>query len=580
MSLLPGLAAALPDPVPKRWVVAASGGADSQYLAFSLSRLAAQYQASLCLVHLNHGLRGADSDLDEALVSDFTQSLGLELVQRQAPLAPGENLQAEARRLRREVLLEVAGEEGQIFLGHHAADQRENLLAGLLKGKPPWAISLMRPLKGQWSRPMLKLEPQLIRARLKAEEIPFRDDQSNLDPMRYERNWLRHRVLPGIMQHPEGQALLDRLLAGCLNLQDSLHQQVMELIEQLDLQQSAGVASLERKAALHYHILIHELALRRVAGKLALWGRDPSRKHLERMVELWRKGQTGSRVPTGSRSEMSLGRERVWFHSSRPVPLVRLIWPTAGGPLVERSLRPADRLKGKLLADLLGEKGASPWEKHCQRVIQSLDGQILAARGLIDQDETEPSIIENGKTMSLRIENMTFDVLIDRQRIAERTRELAAQINRDYEGKNPILIIVLNGGFIFGADLMKELNIPCEVDFIKLSSYGDEMTTSGEVKMKKDYDSLVSGRHIIVVEDIVDSGLSLSFLKKKFSMQEPAGVRFATLLHKPENSRLDFELDYVGFEIGPEFVIGYGLDYKQNYRNLPEIYVRVDGRDE
>jgi hypoxanthine phosphoribosyltransferase len=180
----------------------------------------------------------------------------------------------------------------------------------------------------------------------------------------------------------------------------------------------------------------------------------------------------------------------------------------------------------------------------------------------------------------LTIENMDFAVLIDAERIRERVRELGSQISRDYKGLNPILMIVLNGGFIFAADLMRQLEMPCEVDFIKISSYGDELSSSGEVKMKKDYDSLVSGRHLLVIEDIVDSGLSLSFLKQKFELQHPASVKFATLLHKPDNSTLDFSLDYVGFEIGPEFVIGYGLDYKQNWRNLPAIHVRVDGREE
>jgi len=181
--------------------------------------------------------------------------------------------------------------------------------------------------------------------------------------------------------------------------------------------------------------------------------------------------------------------------------------------------------------------------------------------------------------MPLTIDKMSFDVLIDRTRIHERVRELGEQVSRDYEGKNPILMIVLNGGFVFGADLLRVITVPCEVDFIKISSYGDELSTSGEVKMKKDYDSLVAGRHILVVEDIVDSGLSVSFLKQKFSLQAPASVAFATLLHKPDNSRLSFTLDYVGFEIGPEFVIGYGLDFRQNWRNLPEILVRVDGRN-
>ncbi len=181
--------------------------------------------------------------------------------------------------------------------------------------------------------------------------------------------------------------------------------------------------------------------------------------------------------------------------------------------------------------------------------------------------------------MPISIDKMSFDVLISTEQIQERVRELGERISQDYEGLNPILMVVLNGGFVFASDLMRAIRIPCEVDFIKISSYGDELHTSGEVKMKKDYDSLVGGRHLIVVEDIVDSGLSVSFLKQKFSMQAPASVRFATLLHKPENSSLGFDLDYVGFPIGPEFVIGYGLDYKQNWRNLPAIYVRVDGRE-
>lgn len=181
--------------------------------------------------------------------------------------------------------------------------------------------------------------------------------------------------------------------------------------------------------------------------------------------------------------------------------------------------------------------------------------------------------------MPISIDKMSFDVLISTEQIQERVRELGERISQDYEGMNPILMVVLNGGFVFASDLMRAIRIPCEVDFIKISSYGDELHTSGEVKMKKDYDSLVGGRHLIVVEDIVDSGLSISFLKQKFSMQAPASVRFATLLHKPENSSLGFDLDYVGFPIGPEFVIGYGLDYKQNWRNLPAIYVRVDGRE-
>ncbi len=176
----------------------------------------------------------------------------------------------------------------------------------------------------------------------------------------------------------------------------------------------------------------------------------------------------------------------------------------------------------------------------------------------------------------LTIDNMSFEILLERERIQERVRELAAEITRDYREKNPILMGVLNGGFIFTADLMRSLDFPCEVDFIKISSYGDDMSSSGEVKMKKDYDSLVMDRHILVVEDIVDSGLSVAFLKQKFELQQISSFSVVTLLHKPENSKLEFDLEYVGFEIGQEFVVGYGLDYQQNWRNLHDIYVRVE----
>ncbi len=174
----------------------------------------------------------------------------------------------------------------------------------------------------------------------------------------------------------------------------------------------------------------------------------------------------------------------------------------------------------------------------------------------------------------VHVDNMTFQVLFSPEEIRQRVQELGAEISRRYDGLNPILMVVLNGSFIFASDLMRSLDIACEVDFIKISSYGNEMTSSGEIKMKKDYDALVKGRHLLVIEDIVDSGLSLQFLKRKFELQDPSSVAFVTLLHKPENSRLDFKLDFVGFDIGSEFVLGYGLDYQQNWRNLPAVYVR------
>ncbi len=166
-----------------------------------------------------------------------------------------------------------------------------------------------------------------------------------------------------------------------------------------------------------------------------------------------------------------------------------------------------------------------------------------------------------------------FRTLIDRETLNRRVVEMGRQITKEYSGKQPIIIGVLNGAFLFMADLIRHIELDLEVDFIKISSYGDEKLSSGKVMMLKDINAEIKGRHILVVEDIVDTGLSIQFLREKFSQLAPASLRFATLLYKKQNVRVEVQLDYVGFEIPDEFVIGYGLDYKQILRNLPAVFV-------
>jgi len=163
--------------------------------------------------------------------------------------------------------------------------------------------------------------------------------------------------------------------------------------------------------------------------------------------------------------------------------------------------------------------------------------------------------------------------LISEEKIKQRVKELARQLSEDYKGKTPILMGVLNGAFIFLADLIREMTIDCEVDFVKISSYGGGRVSSGFIKSKKGFDSDVDGRHVIVVEDIADSGRSIKFLEKMFAGTKPASLKFVSLLLKEDNAVVDFELDYVGFNIPTEFVVGYGLDYDQKDRNLRSIYV-------
>ncbi len=171
------------------------------------------------------------------------------------------------------------------------------------------------------------------------------------------------------------------------------------------------------------------------------------------------------------------------------------------------------------------------------------------------------------------VHDNAFRVLISKEELRERIRELGRQITADYRGKEPIMIGVLNGSFVFIADLVRAIELDLEIDFLKISSYGNELTSSGRVQMLKDINADIEGRHVLIVEDIVDTGLSIKFLEEKLSALKPASLKFVTLLIKREIAKVDFDIDYVGFEIPNEFVIGYGLDHKQILRNLPAIYV-------
>jgi hypoxanthine phosphoribosyltransferase len=180
----------------------------------------------------------------------------------------------------------------------------------------------------------------------------------------------------------------------------------------------------------------------------------------------------------------------------------------------------------------------------------------------------------------MKIADLTFEPLIDEEEIAKRINLLGEQLNADYEGKTPIFIGILNGSFLFLADLIKQIDIPCEVTFTKLASYYGGTTSSRKIREDIDLSVNISGRHVVVVEDIVDTGNTLGYLLEKLKLYMPASVRVCSLLLKPGKLETSIEeLRYVGFEIENEFVVGYGLDYKELGRNLKEIYRLVSSGD-
>ena len=162
-------------------------------------------------------------------------------------------------------------------------------------------------------------------------------------------------------------------------------------------------------------------------------------------------------------------------------------------------------------------------------------------------------------------------VLFTEEELKQRVKEIARRIDADYAGKEPLLISVLRGSFVFMADLVREITLPCTVDFMAVSSYGGGTTSSGQVKIVKDLSEQIEGKDVLVVEDILDSGNTLSYLLKLLEARHPASIRLCTLLDKPERRTKPVAVQYTGFTIPDEFVVGYGLDYDEKYRNLPYI---------
>ncbi len=173
--------------------------------------------------------------------------------------------------------------------------------------------------------------------------------------------------------------------------------------------------------------------------------------------------------------------------------------------------------------------------------------------------------------MAEQRDELIGDVLVTADELRARIAELGKEIAEDYEGKNPLLIAVLKGAFIFMADLARAIDVPVEVDFMAVSSYGASTRSSGVVRIVKDLDIDLADRHVIIVEDIIDSGLTLRYLRKTLRARQPASLEVCALFVREGNQEADVDLRYIGFRIPPAFVIGYGLDVAERYRNLPDI---------
>ncbi len=165
------------------------------------------------------------------------------------------------------------------------------------------------------------------------------------------------------------------------------------------------------------------------------------------------------------------------------------------------------------------------------------------------------------------------EVLIPSSEIQEKVAEIGERITRDYKGERPLLVGILRGAVVVLGDLMRRIDLPCELDFMDISSYGTGTSSSGVVRILNDLEEDITGRHVLIVEDIVDTGLTLSYLRRALLQRNPASLEICSLLSKPERRRAELEVKYLGFEVPDEFVVGYGLDYAGAYRNLPDVCI-------
>ena len=179
----------------------------------------------------------------------------------------------------------------------------------------------------------------------------------------------------------------------------------------------------------------------------------------------------------------------------------------------------------------------------------------------------------DGGRRSMSIHDDVEEILLDSSAIANRVAQLGAQLSTDYEGRTPVLVSVLKGAMVFLADLMRAMDLPTSIDFMEVSSYGAATESSGQVRILKDLGKPIEGRDVIVVEDIIDTGLTLNYLLGYLADRQPASIKICCLLDKPARRLAEIDIDYIGFTIPDRFVIGYGLDYDERYRNLPYIGV-------
>ncbi|MHB1518137.1 MAG: hypoxanthine phosphoribosyltransferase [Acidimicrobiales bacterium] len=496
-------------------VCGVSGGPDS----LALLVLAVAAGCSVTALHVDHALReGSAAEAD--VVADAARRFGAAFVSEQVVVEPGPNLEARARLARFGVLGPDAA------TGHTADDQAETVLLNLLRGAGVSGLSGMRP---GFRHPLLGLRRFETEALCRRLGLRVVDDPSNRD-RRFVRNRIRHELLP-LCSDVAGRDVVPVLArqARVLASDADLLHVVASLVDPTD---AAALAEAPEAAS-----------RRAIRQWLSATGpHPPSLAAVDRVLDVARRRYRSTELPGGVRVDRSRGR----LERSGPV----------AAPSGRRS--PEARFSGSDTVVPVTTTG-----EHEGAVARS-GSTFGPGVGDLPMPELQP-----GPDELLGV----GEVVVSSEDLEQRILELGKRISADYVDSPPLLVGVLKGAFVFMSDLCRTISLPVDVDFMAVSSYGSATRTSGVVRIVKDLDVDLTGRHVLVVEDIVDSGLTLSYLQRYLLARDPASLEVCALLVKDGQQRTDLDLRYVGFHIPPDFVVGYGLDVEERLRNLRAVHV-------
>lgn len=541
-----------------------------------------------------------------------------------------------ARRLRYTAFVQLQGQGiDAIATAHTANDQAETLLLRLARGTGLHGAGGIRPRRGCYLRPLLCLSRAETEAVCRAAGQPWVTDETN-DTNAYARNRLRHSALPALestnaaavqnlARFCEKAARVDAYLAaGAAKLLAAARLPGAEPAWQLALLQAADPLLLE--TALHSlvapvrdaeekYVQLLCAVVRQGSGAVQLTGQvrfcagngclrqetlpqalPQQPENLPPQLPFLPEKQPEFRLRGGWKGTAELLRadfeEKIQVVHKKDLKnradYARIT--TLYTSLVLRARQPGDRFRpagrglSKPLRKWMNEAGV-PNELRDTLPLLASGSEILwvcgegFADGLAPDTESRwilhlDAEIETQEEKQMSMHDDIKTVLVSEEQLKAKVAELGAQISRDYAGKNLVLVSILKGSVVFMADLMRAVSIPCNIDFMVVSSYGGSNTiTSGLVKIIKDLDGDLSGKDVLIVEDILDTGVTLSNLVPMLKMRNPNSVKICTILDKPSRRKADIQPDYEGFQVPDEFVVGYGLDYDEKYRNLPYVGV-------